>query len=106
MKMFAIYDSKAEAYLAPIFCPTTAVALRMFRQAAEEEGHTFHKHAGDYTLFELGEWNEQTAVTTQLNAQVNLGTALMHQRPTIPLAEATDQAITDIRQTIERERTA
>lgn len=79
MKMFAIYDSKAEAYLAPIFCPTTAVALRMFKTAAEEEGHTFEKHAGDYTLFELGTWDEQTGHVTEHQAQINLGTALQAQ---------------------------
>lgn len=76
MKCFSVYDSKAEAYLPPFFSKTTGLALRSFETAANKADHDFHDHAGDYTLFELGSFNEQTAEFTALKSPHNLGTAL------------------------------
>lgn len=68
MKIFAVYDSKAEAYLQPYFAQTLGTAVRMFTSAAQDQESTFHKHAEDYTLFELGEFDEYTGKITGLNA--------------------------------------
>lgn len=57
LKMFSIYDSKAEAYLTPFFAPTSGVALRMFESSCQDASHAFHKFGGDYTLFEIGEFD-------------------------------------------------
>lgn len=84
LKMFSIFDSKAEAYLAPFFCPTAAVAMRNFEQAANDEGHAFHRHSGDYTLFELSEFNDATAELTPLKTPHNLGLAQNFIKPTTP----------------------
>lgn len=61
MKIYSIYDSKAEAYLQPIFCPTNAVAIRTFSSAIAEENHAFNLNAEDYTLFEIGTYDELDA---------------------------------------------
>lgn len=58
MKVYAIFDSKACAYLVPFFCPNRAVAMRSFTRAVMDEESDFHRFAGDYTLFELGEWDQ------------------------------------------------
>ncbi len=60
MKIFSVYDDKADAYTQPFFATTAGVAIRQFQQAANEEGHQFNRHAADYTLFELGEFDEHT----------------------------------------------
>lgn len=60
MKIFSIKDSKAEAYLLPIFAPTIGVAIRMFQKATNDPTTDFHNYAGDYTLFEIGKWDELT----------------------------------------------
>ncbi len=74
--IFAIYDSKAEAHLTPFFFPTIGLALRSFTAAASEEGHDFKKFAADYTLFQLGTFNQSTGRIESLDAPVNLGNAL------------------------------
>lgn len=58
--VFSVFDSKAQAFLQPIFATTRGVCLRMFIAAVNDEAHEFHKFAGDYTLFELGEFDEAT----------------------------------------------
>lgn len=74
-KIFSVYDSKAESYIPPFYCPTSAVAIRNFTQAANEEGHSFNAHAEDYCLFELGTFDDQTAVFVLHKAPFSLGLA-------------------------------
>lgn len=76
MKVFSVFDCKAEAHLQPIFAPTNAVAIRIFIEAAMDQNHNFHKYAADYTLFEIGTFNEETAELKALPALNNLGNAL------------------------------
>lgn len=77
-KMFSVYDSKANAYLNPFYARTTGVAIRQFTQAVNDQTHDFHKFAGDYTLFELGEFNVETGHVTMLKNHANLGLALTY----------------------------
>lgn len=72
MKIFSIKDSKAEAYLLPIFAPTVGVAIRIFQNAATKEGTDFYKYAADYTLFEVGTWDEQKGRVTSIDANKNI----------------------------------
>lgn len=80
MKVFTVYDSKAEAFLPPFFTKTTAMAIRTFTSAATSTEHQFFQFGGDYTLFELGEFDERSAKFDMTDAPVNLGTALTYQR--------------------------
>lgn len=75
-KIFTVHDSKADAYLTPFYCPTTAVAIRSFTAAAQDSAHDFHRYAADYTLFELGYWNEQGGTISLLESKINLGVAI------------------------------
>ena len=73
--MFSVFDSKAEAFLPPMFFPTRGVAIRAFSQAAADGEHDFCKYPDDYSLFELGSFDPSTAVFACHVAPVNLGTA-------------------------------
>lgn len=75
-KVYSVYDSKAEVFKAPFVTVTRAVAIRMFRSAAMDPEHDFYKFGGDFTLFEIGEWDDRTGKVRNLTAFVNLGTAL------------------------------
>lgn len=78
-KVFAIFDSKAEAFLPPFQQPTVGMAIRAFESAATNAQHDFCRFPGDYTLFEIGEWNQIEGLFVNLEAKVNLGTALQFQ---------------------------
>lgn len=88
LKIFTVYDSKAEAYLQPFYAQATGAAVRMFESAAKDPEHHFHKHAGDYTLFELGSFDEQTGKLEQLPNHINLGNAIALTAD--PMAPITD----------------
>ncbi len=76
MKIYSVYDSKAEAYLTPFFEHNNATALRAFAEAANKTEHRFNKYAADYTLFAIGEWDETKGNIKPDNAKTSLGTAL------------------------------
>lgn len=75
IKIFTVYDSKAEAFTTPTFAPTTAAGMRMFESACNEEGSSFHRYSGDYTLFEIGDFDEHSGQISPHKAHNNLGLA-------------------------------
>lgn len=59
MLMFALYDSKAEAYLVPFFMKTRGMAIRAVT-ADLQKNADLSRFAADYTLFELGFFDEMS----------------------------------------------
>lgn len=77
-KIYSVYDSKAEAFLPPFFLGTRGLAIRTFADAANREDHNFRRYAADYTLFELGEFDDSSGKFFMKEAAENLGTALQY----------------------------
>ncbi|WNK12698.1 MAG: nonstructural protein [Microvirus sp.] len=76
LKMYSVYDNKAQAYLAPFCCVNNMVALRMFGDSAGDANHMFNRHPLDYHLFEMGEFDDVSGLV-QAVLPVNLGAAAM-----------------------------
>lgn len=74
--MFSVYDSKAEAYLPPFLSQNANVAIRSMRQAISDPNHSFCKHAEDYTLFEVGTFDDNTGDVINTEPKKSLGNAL------------------------------
>jgi len=75
-KIFSIYDSKAVTYNTPIFLPQEGQAIRIFDDMVNRTDSEIGKHPEDYTLFTLGDFNDETGLITSLNTPKSLGTAL------------------------------
>lgn len=73
--IFAIFDSKAEAYLQPFFSQNKATAIRAF-SASIVKDQGFRDHAEDYTLFQIGEWNERLGELVNFESNLALGNGL------------------------------
>jgi len=72
MKVCAIYDAKAEAWLTPLFFQAVGQALRSFGDAVNQSDSEFGKHAEDYTLFLLGDFDSQSGLLQVQAAPVAL----------------------------------
>lgn len=59
--VFSVFDSKAEFFMQPFFAVTQAVAIREFSTICRDGTHLFGLHPEDFTLFELGVFDEKTA---------------------------------------------
>jgi len=60
MLIYSVYDSKAEAYMQPFFCQAAGQAIREFDNLVNSGDHPVAKHPEDYTLFEMGAWDDLT----------------------------------------------
>lgn len=75
LQIFAIYDSKAQAFAQPFFCPNREIALRYFSNGANDPTLQLCKNSEDFTLHHLGEWDDGTASFSLNNASVAVAIA-------------------------------
>jgi hypothetical protein len=61
MKMFSLWDSKAEAYSNPQYFRTEGEAIRSAAKAANAEGE-IGENPGDFVLFEVGSFDWSSGV--------------------------------------------
>lgn len=73
IKIFTIYDSKAENYLNPVYRETLGLLMRDLEGALQDREHMFAKHPMDFTLFELGSYDSSTGQINTLEAKKNIG---------------------------------
>lgn len=74
--MYTVYDSKTEAYLQPFFMQSRGAAVRAWVDTIQDNKSQFSKHPSDFTLFEVGEWNEISCEFNIYKNILSLGTAL------------------------------
>ena len=85
LNVYSVYDSKAEAFLPPFFLPMEGQALRIFQNTANNKDHDFGRNPMDYTLFKLGEFDDDNGLLVPLTTPKNLGSAEEHKNaPQIP----------------------
>lgn len=74
-KVFAVYDSKACAFLQPFFSDAAGSAIRAFGDAANEDKSPISRHPGDYQLYEIGSFDNSSAMLTPVIPTRLLGCA-------------------------------
>jgi hypothetical protein len=75
-KLFSVYDSKIESYDKPFMAKTRGEAIRGFRDFVNEKDNMVSRHPEDYTLFEIGEYDEEKGLLLPHKAHHNCGKAL------------------------------
>jgi hypothetical protein len=76
LQIFAVYDSKAEAYLSPFFMQSKGQAIRAFGNSASDASTDLGRHPEDFTLFHLGEYDDQNASFSLVSSPISIGLAL------------------------------
>ena len=84
LKVFAIYDNKAEAYSRPFMFHATGEAIRAFTESANDPNHTFSKHPDDFALHELCIWDDGDGFHTQEKPPTPLGYARDFKKAATP----------------------
>lgn len=59
--VFTCYDSKAGFHSQPFHCFSRGEAIRLFSDEANNPNTQLGKHPEDFTLFELGTFDDETA---------------------------------------------
>lgn len=61
-RLYSVFDDKSATFTDPFVAITKGVAARWFLDSCEDERIPMSKHPEDYTLFDLGEWDEEKGV--------------------------------------------
>ena len=67
-----MYDSKSETYSPPTMHPARGQAVRSFADAVNQEQGVIAQHPQDFTLFELGEFDQSTGEILLADAKVSV----------------------------------
>lgn len=72
MKMFTIKDRAADAFGAPVFFPSTGVAIRSFTDEVNrsEGNNNLYLHPDDFDMYEIGDFDTDTAMFTSAGMTV------------------------------------
>lgn len=73
--MYTLYDEKAQAYATPFTSPNLFTALRSFHAAKNDPQTDIYRFPNDFTLYEIGSFDDSTGFLTALNCPVNHGKA-------------------------------
>lgn len=72
----SIYDSKAGFFGQPVSTVAKGAALRSFQDEVNTDGSTYARHPEDFSLFEIGTFNQDTGMIEPLKAPLQIATAL------------------------------
>lgn len=89
LKVFAVRDTKAQAFLQPFYSPSVGSALRAFTDAVNDPQCPFNKHPEDYLLYEIGSYDDSNAALIPLEV-VHLqvaATDLVDVKKPLPILE-------------------
>ncbi len=76
LMVFCVFDAASSAFLPPFTFQTRGQAVRSFSDAVNEEGHQFKRHASDYTLFYVGDFDQVTGLLRPLDTPESCGIAV------------------------------
>lgn len=79
LKVFTIYDSKTETYAQPNMMVNKGAYTRALLDAVNDAQSQLAKYPADFTAFEIGEWDDETATITMYSAKINLGNLLEYK---------------------------
>lgn len=58
VKLYSVFDIKAQAYASPFFCAQDGLAIRMFSDAIADPKTNLNRHSEDYKLYCVGEFDD------------------------------------------------
>ncbi|QXP08637.1 MAG: nonstructural protein [Arizlama microvirus] len=61
LRMFSIYDIKAESFMTPFFFPANGQAVRAFSDLANDKNTLVGRHPSDYKLCYIGDFDDDSA---------------------------------------------
>lgn len=80
-KIYNVFDSKAEAWGMPLFYDCLGNAIRSLSEAVNKnDDNQISKYPGDFTFFEIGEYERETGIITPYETKINLGLALEYKK--------------------------
>lgn len=85
--IYTVYDSIAKVHSSPIMLLNDDVAIRIMKNCVNNQEHNYSLNPTDYTLYKLGEFDDNTAeITSERTLLVSL-LSLVSSRPQLSQVE-------------------
>lgn len=81
LKIFACFDCKVEAYGNPFYMKTKGEAIRGFVEVVNDGQSQISKYPEDFTLFELGEYDDSNAKFLLHSTPISIGKGIEFIKP-------------------------
>ena len=78
-KIYTVFDSQVKAYILPQYYRNAGEATRAFTEAANDLKSNIGKYPAQYTMFEIGEFDDETGQTNIYESKISLGLAQQYQ---------------------------
>ncbi|AZL82742.1 nonstructural protein [Apis mellifera associated microvirus 6] len=85
--VFSIYDSAISTWLPPMYARNKGEMLRNFADAVADPQSKLAKHPSDYSLFELGTFDDDKCIFSLLKTPVRLCMALDFVKKDVPVVD-------------------
>lgn len=89
LKIFAVFDSKAASYLLPFYASNLPVGQRHFARGVADRSMDIGQFPEDFSLWELGTFDTNTAVIVPLPQPINHGLGILYRQGENQNASAT-----------------
>lgn len=76
LKIFTVFDSKAETFMPPFTMETKGLAIRNFQDLVNNPQTIFCNHSEDFTLFEIGEFSKDKGTINMYDTKISLGVGI------------------------------
>lgn len=76
LRVVAVFDSKIKGWMQPSFHLHLGQILRSWEELVNDGQSPMSRHPGDFTLFEIGEWDDVDGSIKAHSAPVSLSTAM------------------------------
>jgi len=77
-KIYAVFDQKALMYTNPMIYQNEAVAIREFAGIANDPESRIGKNPEDYSLCEIGEYNDVSGILMPIDSPKTVGKAVQY----------------------------
>lgn len=73
LQVYSVLDKAVNSFLQPFYARAKGEAIRSFSDACNNREHNFNKHASDFVLVHLGEFDDASGLFTSIEPQRVIG---------------------------------
>lgn len=74
--IYSVYDSVSQAYGTPFLTQSDETAIRLFSVTAGDPSSLVYQSPGDFSLYKIGDFHDDTAIITPENPPVLVSKAI------------------------------
>lgn len=97
MNVYSVFDSASKSFMRPMFMSTDGQAIRVFQDEANNNKTLIYAHPDQFTLFKIGEFDDNDGELVSIGSPVSLGNAIQYRTVSTDISERLSMIYEDLR---------